>query len=160
MVMKRRAQAALEYLMTYGWALLVILIVFIALYLMGVLKPKMKERIVQPFENFYVQGYILNKSGNVFKIAIKNIGKDPVVLRRIKLQAIWIDPSLFLEAEYNLPIGIGNSTVINVTDPRVGQCGLGKYYKTMVMLEFQRYTEWGLTNYTMTDTAEIIALCK
>ena len=34
--MKRKAQAAMEYLMTYGWAILIVVIVVAALYAMGV----------------------------------------------------------------------------------------------------------------------------
>jgi uncharacterized protein (UPF0333 family) len=38
--MKRKAQAAMEYLMTYGWAILIIVVVIAALYAMGVFKQK------------------------------------------------------------------------------------------------------------------------
>ena len=37
--MAKKGQGALEYLMTYGWALLVIVIVVAALYAMGILNP-------------------------------------------------------------------------------------------------------------------------
>lgn len=37
--MDRRGQSALEYLMTYGWALVVILIVVAALFALGILSP-------------------------------------------------------------------------------------------------------------------------
>ena len=39
-MMKKRAQAALEFLMTYGWAFLVILVMIGALAYFGVLSPK------------------------------------------------------------------------------------------------------------------------
>ena len=35
----RRGQAALEYLMTYGWAILIIIIIGVALYAMGIFNP-------------------------------------------------------------------------------------------------------------------------
>jgi uncharacterized protein (UPF0333 family) len=38
--MRRKAQAAMEYLMTYGWAILIIVVVIAALYAMGVFKQK------------------------------------------------------------------------------------------------------------------------
>ncbi|MBU5689100.1 MAG: hypothetical protein KQA41_02655 [Candidatus Aenigmarchaeota archaeon] len=38
--MKKKAQAAMEYLMTYGWAILIIVVVIAALYAMGVFKQK------------------------------------------------------------------------------------------------------------------------
>ncbi len=37
--MKRKAQAAMEYLMTYGWAILIVIIVAAALYALGVFNP-------------------------------------------------------------------------------------------------------------------------
>lgn len=36
--MTRKAQAAMEYLMTYGWAILIVIVVVAALYAMGVFK--------------------------------------------------------------------------------------------------------------------------
>ena len=41
---KTKAQSAIEFLMTYGWALLVIIIVFSALYVMGIFKPQIVSR--------------------------------------------------------------------------------------------------------------------
>src|SRR3989344_7673716 len=38
--MKKKAQAAMEFLMTYGWAILVVLVVIGALAYFGVLSPK------------------------------------------------------------------------------------------------------------------------
>ncbi|MCS7135392.1 MAG: hypothetical protein N3E38_01165 [Candidatus Aenigmarchaeota archaeon] len=38
--MKRKAQSAMEYLMTYGWAILIIVVVIAALYAMGVFKTR------------------------------------------------------------------------------------------------------------------------
>lgn len=37
--MKMKAQAAMEYLMTYGWAILIVIIVAAALYMLGVFNP-------------------------------------------------------------------------------------------------------------------------
>jgi uncharacterized protein (UPF0333 family) len=37
--MERKAQAAMEYLMTYGWAILIVIIVAAALYALGVFDP-------------------------------------------------------------------------------------------------------------------------
>ncbi|MEO0282055.1 MAG: hypothetical protein ABIN05_06885 [candidate division WOR-3 bacterium] len=36
--MRRKAQAAMEYLMTYGWAIIILVVVVVALYAMGVFK--------------------------------------------------------------------------------------------------------------------------
>ncbi len=39
MVMMRKGQTALEYLMTYGWAILIVIVVVAALYSLGLTKP-------------------------------------------------------------------------------------------------------------------------
>jgi len=39
----RKAQAAMEYLMTYGWAILVVIIVLAALWSMGVFAPRIPK---------------------------------------------------------------------------------------------------------------------
>jgi len=39
MTMKMKAQAAMEYLMTYGWAILIVIIVAAALYAFGIFNP-------------------------------------------------------------------------------------------------------------------------
>ena len=41
--MNRRAQSAMEYLMTYGWAILVVLIALSALFYLGVFDPDVKN---------------------------------------------------------------------------------------------------------------------
>jgi uncharacterized protein (UPF0333 family) len=38
--MRKKGQAAMEYLMTYGWAILIIVVVVAALYAMGVFRTK------------------------------------------------------------------------------------------------------------------------
>jgi uncharacterized protein (UPF0333 family) len=40
MIMRNKAQSAMEYLMTYGWAILIVIVVIAALYAMGVFTPK------------------------------------------------------------------------------------------------------------------------
>lgn len=39
MIMMRKGQTALEYLMTYGWAILIVIVVVAALYSLGLTKP-------------------------------------------------------------------------------------------------------------------------
>jgi hypothetical protein len=49
----RKAQAAMEYLMTYGWAILIVVVVVAALYAMGVFKIGGKTVPCSPcFSNF------------------------------------------------------------------------------------------------------------
>lgn len=83
-----RGQAALEYLMTYGWAILVILIVGIALWQMGVFSPSATKPGCSGFSQLMpldsqLQGtaltvIITNEAGTKLKLIRTNatIGED------------------------------------------------------------------------------------
>lgn len=56
--MKNKAQTAMEYLMTYGWAILIVIVVIAALYAMGVFTPQAAGGTCSPcFSNFAFVDY-------------------------------------------------------------------------------------------------------
>ena len=64
----RKAQAAMEYLMTYGWAILIIIVVVAALYAMGVFTVSPGVVACSPcFSNFafidYASGTLIIRNG-------------------------------------------------------------------------------------------------
>ena len=62
----RKAQSALEYLMTYGWAILIIVIVGAALFALGVFNPGGSTALqVRGLSNFQVDDALLNTAGNL-----------------------------------------------------------------------------------------------
>jgi len=71
MVMKKKAQAAMEFLMTYGWAILVVLVVIGALAYFGVLNPQnlLPEKCTLPM-GLYCRDHIIN-GGTPGSIALK-----------------------------------------------------------------------------------------
>ena len=80
--MNKKGQGALEYLMTYGWALLVIVIVVAALYAMGVLNPSTYQQSrCTGFQHFTFNDqklsttqYVLDvRSGGTSKVTINTI---------------------------------------------------------------------------------------
>lgn len=72
--MKRRAQAAMEFLMTYGWAVLVVLLAIGALAYFGVLSPQklLPERTTfsAPLPN--LDNAVIDAGENSVEIAFKN----------------------------------------------------------------------------------------
>ena len=52
MKMRVKGQTAMEYLMTYGWAILIVIVVIAALYSMGVFTPSGGVPISPPFSTF------------------------------------------------------------------------------------------------------------
>lgn len=73
----RKGQAALEFLMTYGWAILVVLAAIAALAYFGVLSP---DRFIPPkctiTGGFSCTEYKVNKAGTVQFAVQNNLGVD------------------------------------------------------------------------------------
>ncbi len=62
--MVKRAQSALEYMMTYGWAILIIVIVAAVLYSMGIFNPSSSVTTSSSgFSPFTVSAALCNSSG-------------------------------------------------------------------------------------------------
>lgn len=64
----KRGQSALEYLMTYGWAIIIIAIVGSALFFLGVFNPigfaGVNKQIIG-FSSFLVEGFMLDTQGKM-----------------------------------------------------------------------------------------------
>ncbi len=61
---RMKAQSAMEYLMTYGWAILIIAVVLIALFSLGVFKPSSGSTCLGQ-AGFICQNAIYTPTGNV-----------------------------------------------------------------------------------------------
>jgi len=71
---KKKAQAAMEFLMTYGWAILVVLVAIGALAYFGVLSPDkfLPERCTGPAGMDCVDKAFVSSSGGNLTFALKN----------------------------------------------------------------------------------------
>jgi hypothetical protein len=114
----RRAQAAMEFLMTYGWMLLVLLVVIITLIGMGMFKPPKSPSCVFP-ANFVCNAYKLTTDGNLTLDLYQNTG------HRINVRGInctkSIDPNLVNPQLFPVNVYIKNSdheVVANGTNVR------------------------------------------
>jgi uncharacterized protein (UPF0333 family) len=74
-VKKMKAQAAMEYLMTYGWAILIVIIVAAALYMLGVFNPATyTQATATGFPGFNVpSGGWKFDSGGTLTLQLKNM---------------------------------------------------------------------------------------
>jgi len=74
--MAKRGQAALEYLTTYGWVLVIIVIVAAALYALGLLNPATYQpHTCTGFSSLTYTDHVINSSG-AMKLVLKNgVGK-------------------------------------------------------------------------------------
>jgi len=82
----KKSQAALEFLTTYGWAFLVILIMIAALAYFGILKPSrlLPDRCnVGP--EFGCQDFQLSRQDNSLRLRLKNNLGEPIALSSVTL---------------------------------------------------------------------------
>ncbi|MFH1649018.1 MAG: hypothetical protein ABIA93_00530 [Candidatus Woesearchaeota archaeon] len=79
--MQRKAQAAMEFLMTYGWAIMVVLAAIGALAYFGVLSPDrfLPEKCVIN-GGFSCTEYLITSTGPGFKLQ-NNLGVDAAIVR-------------------------------------------------------------------------------
>ena len=65
----KRSQSALEYMMTYGWAILIIVIVAVILYSMGIFNPSSSITTTSVgFSPFVVSSAVCNDFGLIVSI--------------------------------------------------------------------------------------------
>ena len=77
MFMKKRGQAAIEFLMTYGWAILVVLVVIGALAYFGILNPQQfLPQKCQFSTGFYCQDNIIKSTGGGTIRVNNGLGND------------------------------------------------------------------------------------
>ena len=78
--MDRKAQTALEYLMTYGWAILIIIIVGSALYALGVFSPgTFTGKRSTGFSQFQIVDFKVDTSESVTLVMGNRLGKTITV---------------------------------------------------------------------------------
>ena len=121
-----KSQAAMEYLMTYGWAILVIAVVLAALYSLGIFNPNTFApkasagscEVVRPFgpttsTDVHLEGtctnmlpkYVASFNGYNSNISIKN---QNLLIPKIFTITLWMEPSGQLK-EANYPTLISSS---------------------------------------------------
>ena len=74
--MNKKAQSALEYLLTYGWAILIVIIVGASLYALGVFNPgTFTGKRVTGFTQFQVVDHKVDTNTNVTLVFGNRLGK-------------------------------------------------------------------------------------
>ena len=73
----KKAQAAMEFLMTYGWAILIVLIVLAALFFLGVFSPK-TANVCQISTPFFCQDVVADDNSLGIKIKAQGVSSATV----------------------------------------------------------------------------------
>jgi len=82
----KKGQAALEYLMTYGWAILAVVVVLAVLWYLGIFTPKAPEMCVfdSPFSCIGGTAYV-NSSHLVLKVGVQSALANRANITSIKI---------------------------------------------------------------------------
>ncbi len=143
----RKSQAAMEFLMTYGWAILVVLVAIGALAYFGVLDSKVAWKFLpqkcdlppgiycHDFEVYYDESTL--PPSNVLKLSLRNNGGDAIRVDKIGIANV--------EKSFAITLSNGQANVFSIQDVTPGNSNTeaipaGEAYK----LEF---------NITYTNTA-------
>jgi hypothetical protein len=111
----RKAQAALEFLMTYGWAFMVILIMIAALAYFGVLNPDRilpdRATVPHPFQHMSGELRIAKSDTNTFGVGMMNSFGRPIVITNVSVSTDYgsAPDNLYCEL-YNGTIDVGGVT--------------------------------------------------
>ena len=79
-ILNKKSQAAVEYLQTYGWVMVIIAIIGVALWYLGVFSPRSEVNVARGFKKIRVPDatiqYRANVAGNALNFTIVNGAGD------------------------------------------------------------------------------------
>ncbi|MBI2664247.1 hypothetical protein HYX10_02795 [Candidatus Woesearchaeota archaeon] len=118
--MFKKAQAAMEFLMTYGWAILVVLVVIGALAYFGVLNPSslVPERcaLTLPFDCRGANAVIDAAGDDAITLAVNNVGTRDITVYDVTFSST----ALTADCTYYGPVGVAANTVTPVSLNTIG----------------------------------------
>ncbi len=138
-MLTKKGQSALEYMMTYGWAILIIVIVAVILYSMGIFNPSSSVTFTSSgFSPFIISSSLCNNIG--LKIAV-NTGPLPGSATSAKITAVYITSatgSTIQSKVYTLsnPITVTPGSVSTILIPAVTCSANGVKYTVSASLQY------------------------
>ncbi len=110
MICKKRGQAAMEFLMTYGWAILVVLVVIGALAYFGVLNPEslLPEKCTLPI-GLYCEDHNVRSDTGTITLRIQNGMGRGIVITGVEVTGVAITQEcVILDGDLSEPGGYGH----------------------------------------------------
>jgi hypothetical protein len=106
----RKGQAALDFMMTYGWAIVLVVIIAIALFAMGIFDPSnFMGSKAAGFAGVTVTGWSMDNAGTLTMKVVNNVG-SPVRLDSINV-TIAGTSALVVVTNATLAVGEASSTL-------------------------------------------------
>ena len=146
MSLPRRSQSALEYMMTYGWAILVIVIVAAVLYSLGIFSPSSSlSTTITGFSNLGTVNAVC-LGGTSFTISMGDSTSYPINITQINLT------SSSGKTTYSPNILIQPNSIQTVTVPSSSLCTSGARYSVSAVISYLEPGQVFQGPYTSTGT--------
>lgn len=134
-----KAQSYIEYLMTYGWAILIILIVGGVLAYYGIFSPEsFLGPTAQGFQNVQVLNpWQINTNGDMI-LNLRNLQGGPIKVLNVSY-IIYGEENFAQEIRPNnyIHTGAQQTYFIKMSEDRVSDFALGRTYSATVVIEFE-----------------------
>ena len=156
-VKSKRSQSALEYMMTYGWAILIIVIVAVILYSMGIFNPSSSVTFTSSgFSPFTVSSSLCNNLG--YKIAIIS-GPIPNNANYITINKVFVTSATGANtttASYTLtnPVTLKSGQSATILIPNVACNSANTHYSLSAKIQYS-YTASTLGLQTINTTGTV-----
>lgn len=157
----RKGQAALEFLTTYGWAFLVILIMIGSLAYFGILNPsKILPNRCSFGPEFECLDWQISATSNEIKLKMKNNFGDPIVI-----DTFTVDSETSTALSCDSPSNIGQGSVWGTASVRdfvlsncnIGAAGFIQGQKDKVLVKLTYYSVKSGAAYTHETNGEIFS---
>ncbi|EFD92756.1 MAG: hypothetical protein BJBARM5_0529 [Candidatus Parvarchaeum acidophilus ARMAN-5] len=140
----KRSQSALEYMMTYGWAILIIVIVAVILYSMGIFNPSSAITTTSSgFSPFVIQSAVCTADGLAFSVLAGPISEPVVQINKVYLTSAAGTNST--SVSYTLPKAVtlasGSSTLVVI--PGIHCTAVGTKFSSSGSIEYSYSTPAG-----------------
>ena len=149
-----KGQSALEYMMTYGWAILIIVIVAVILYSMGIFNPRASVTAASSgFSPFAASAAVCGSSGLTVAFSVGGLPNGASSVRitggNYTSGSGISSASGTLTASSSLPISVGSS--FNMTDTSV-TCTSGVAFSASGNIDYTVSSAAGTASYVATGT--------
>ncbi|MBI2575401.1 hypothetical protein HYV82_05960 [Candidatus Woesearchaeota archaeon] len=161
--MAKKAQAAMEFLMTYGWAILVVLVVIGALAYFGVLSPDtlLPEKCTLPILLNCKDHKVTDTSGtDTIMLSILNGAGRDMKIYRVNFTSDSIAPASFGNCDNTTAVTLKNGDSVSITAYKSGpdSCNLANTGRSKNRYKIQVTYSWlDSTSTTHTLDGELLA---
>ena len=159
-VKSKRSQSALEYMMTYGWAILIIVIVAVILYSRGIFNPSSSITFTSSgFSPFTVSSSLCNNIG--YKIAVL-AGPIPNNANSLTINKVYLTSATGANtttASYTLtnPVTLKSGQSTTIIIPNVACNSANTHYSLSAKIQYSYDVPTiGLQNVNTTGTVDLV----